>query len=80
MSQSKELKRGGNLWNNNYDADNNKIYIDIIKPNALDAWIDVDSNWGYRKVDDNFYLKKGSKIRVGVTFNENVYDQGKSRK
>lgn len=80
LSQSKELKRGGNLWNNNYNADNNKIYIDIIKPNALDAWIDVDSNFGYRKVDDNFYLKKGSQIRVGVTFNENVYDQGKSRK
>lgn len=75
-----ELDRGGLLWNDNYDVDNNKIYIDTVKPNASDAWIDIDSNYGYKKINDNFYLKKDNRIRIGVTFTEDVYEQGKGRK
>lgn len=75
-----KLDRGGLLWNDNYDVDNNKIYIDTVKPNASDAWIDIDSNYGYKKINDNFYLKKDNRIRIGVTFTEDVYEQGKGRK
>ena len=75
-----KLDRGGLLWNDNYDVNNNKIYIDTVKPNASDAWIDIDSNYGYKKINDNFYLKKDNRIRIGVTFTEDVYEQGKGRK
>ena len=75
-----KLDRGGLLWNDNYDVDNNKIYIDTVKPNASDAWIDIDSNYGYKKINDKFYLKKDNRIRIGVTFTEDVYEQGKGRK
>lgn len=73
------LKRGGDLWNSSYNVDNNKIYIDTVRPNVIDAYVDIQDNFGYRKVDNNYYLKKGSQIRVGVTFSENVYEQGKTR-
>lgn len=78
--QNVTLRRSGSLWNNNYNADNNKIYVDAIKPKVSDAYIDMKSNYGYQQTNGNFYLKRGSQIRIEVTFSENVYEQGKSRK
>ena len=48
------------------------------KPNVSLAWLHAESEWGYQKIGDNFYLKKGSKIRIGVLFNEDVYDEYRS--
>lgn len=71
------LGRKGSFWNSNYDENKNKICIDSVAPKITRAWIDMENEYGYKQADGNFYLKKGSRIRVGIVFNEDVYDKNR---
>lgn len=75
MREETELKRRGNLWQDNYSVTRNKIYIDARKPKVSIAWVHVEKKFGYQKIGDNLYLKEGDTVRIGVKFDEDVYDQ-----
>lgn len=58
-----------------------KVYVDTVPLRVKNAWIHVDTSLGYTGINGNCYLKEGSKIRIGVTFNKDVYDdRDKSRR
>ena len=44
---------------------------------VVEAFVLVEDIFGYQKIGDNLYLKKGDTIRIGVKFNKDVYDQNR---
>ncbi len=59
-SQTIQLRRAGILWNNNYNINNNKIYIDTIAPEIID----------YSK--DGAVYKQGELMNWNITFSEPI--------